>query len=101
MAGLLTEAWKFVERRASTRKRVSIPGLIDRGLLGPISCTVTDYSMGGAQLRFERRETVASLPARFTLRISRASGTAVACEVRWRQLLSVGVEYIKNTKRDR
>jgi hypothetical protein len=99
MSGLLVQALKFVERRRIDRKQACIPCCIDRGLLPPTSCVITNYSVQGAQLCFERHETVASLPARFILRISRAGATGVTCEVRWRQLLTVGVEFAR-TKKD-
>ena len=75
MAGPVAQAKEFVERRRISRKRVSIPCWIERGLLPPIPCAATDYSVEGAQLRFERHETVASLPSHFTLKVPRAPGT--------------------------
>jgi hypothetical protein len=98
---MLAQAAAFLERRRRSRKPVRIPCWIDRGLLPPIDATVTDYSVAGARLLFEDDKVVAGLPARLTLRLSRAPGTGVTCEVRWRQLLTVGVVFISTLEAER
>lgn len=77
-------------RRVSRRRPGPKPGRIEHPAGPSLPCTISDYSHTGARLEITHAER---LPDRFVL-IFEDSIARMRCEVRWRQIDSLGVEFI-------
>ncbi|UJW77815.1 PilZ domain-containing protein [Rhizobium sp. SL42] len=55
-------------------------------------CTIRNFSFGGAKLVME---TTMGLPGSFALSLE--DGSERFCEVRWRKLTELGVEFVEKT----
>lgn len=102
IGGMRTETWHTSsgpalldrsQRRRSPRRPVNIAALImdKRDGLPLRDCTIVDISQGGAKLRVAG---AATLPEFFTLVLSHAARTHRRCQVRWRSVVDVGVQFI-------
>lgn len=78
------------ERRRFSRTSVDMPGQIIIPEQTPISCTVLDYSDGGAFLELETRPW---LPPLFELVIDRL-GARHVCEIKHTNMYGVGVSFV-------
>ena len=90
--GRFSQNQASLERRRDRRHEVAFPAWIDRGgLLPPVACQVKDLSISGA--RIELADNV-SLPARFTLWLTREAESGCQCQMQWRQAQAVGVRFL-------
>src|SRR6476659_5974885 len=93
--GRFSQQQALVERRRDRRYEAAFAAWLDRGrLLPPVACHVKDFSSSGARL--ELAENV-SLPARFTLWLTRLAESGCQCEVQWREAQMVGVRFLNGS----
>ena len=93
--GRFTQHQALMERRRERRHEGAFPAWIERGgLLPPLACHVKDFSSSGA--RIELAEDV-SLPARFTLWLSRVAQSGCQCETQWRGGRMAGVRFLNGS----
>ena len=77
------------ERRRFGRRRCRVHGWVHLNLRTRIPCVMTDYSVGGARLRFMQSMV---LPNRFYICFDGFLG-AIRCEVRHAVVSEVGIEF--------
>jgi hypothetical protein len=83
---------RWLERRLSPRKRVTVTGWIVTDGRGPPSvCVLWDVSRTGARLSLMEPE---KLPEKFLLLFSRNGFPGIGCRVVWRSGMQVGIEYL-------
>src|SRR3954470_13939959 len=86
------------EKRKNLRRSISYPAFIDLGDGSPVrECTLCDASQEGALLNVADPKSVPDL---FTLALSSDGAATRKCRVAWRRSGQVGVEFLKETKKD-
>ena len=86
------------EKRPNLRRPVTYPAYIDTGDGSPArECTLCDASQLGALLNVAEPRSV---PNEFTLALSVDGAARRKCRVVWRTEQQVGVEFLKDDKKD-
>jgi hypothetical protein len=86
------------EKRKNLRRSIAYPAFIDLGDGSPtIECTFCDASQEGALLAVADPESV---PNEFILALSADGAARRRCRVAWRTKDQVGVEFLKDLKRN-
>ena len=86
------------EKRKNIRRSITYPAFIEPGGGAPaLECTLCDASQQGAQLAVADPVTV---PNEFILALSSDGAARRRCRVIWRTENSVGVEFLKDVKKD-
>ena len=86
------------EKRKNLRRSIAYPAFIDRGNGSPtIECTLCDASQEGALLAVANPDNV---PNEFILALSSDGAARRRCRVAWRTQDQVGVEFLKDFKKN-
>ena len=86
------------EKRKNLRRSISYPAFIDLGDGSPtIECTLCDASQEGALLAVAEPDGV---PNEFILALSSDGAARRRCRVAWRTEEQVGVEFLKDLKKN-
>jgi hypothetical protein len=86
------------EKRKNFRRSISYPAFIDLGDGSPaIECTLCDASQEGALLAVAEP---AGVPDEFILALSSDGAARRRCQVAWRTDNQVGVEFLKDLKKN-
>jgi hypothetical protein len=86
------------EKRKNLRRSIAYPAFIDRGDGSPaIECTLCDASQEGALLAVAEPSGV---PDEFILALSSDGAARRRCRVAWRTEDQVGVEFLKDLKKN-
>src|SRR6185295_12137004 len=97
---LMSSAEKLssAEKRKNFRRSIAYPAFIDRGDGSPaIECTLCDASQEGALLAVAEPSGV---PDEFILALSSDGAARRRCRVAWRTEDQVGVEFLKDLKKN-
>ena len=86
------------EKRKNFRRSITYPAFIDLGDGSPaIECTLCDASQEGALLAVVEPDSV---PDEFILTLSSDGAVRRRCRVAWRTENQIGVEFLKDLKRN-
>ena len=86
------------EKRKNLRRSITYPAFIDLGDGSPaIECTLCDASQEGALLAVAEPDSV---PNEFILALSSDGAARRRCQVAWRTEDQVGVEFLKDLKKN-
>ena len=92
------EKLSSAEKRKNFRRSISYPAFIDLGDGSPaIECTLCDASQEGALLAVAEPDGV---PDEFILALSSDGAARRRCRVAWRTENQIGVEFLKDLKKD-
>jgi hypothetical protein len=85
------------EKRKNLRRTITYPAFIDLGDGLTIECTLCDASQQGALLAVAEPDSV---PDQFILALSSGGAARRHCRVAWRTKDQVGVEFVKEIKKN-
>jgi hypothetical protein len=86
------------EKRRNLRRTITYPAFIDLGDGSPVlECTLCDASQDGAQLAVADPNRV---PDEFILALSADGAARRRCRVAWRTEAQIGVEFLKEIKKN-
>ncbi len=89
---------QIAEKRKNLRRSITYPAFIDLGDNVPArECTLCDASQEGAQIQVTEPN---SLPNEFILALSSDGAARRRCRVVWRTETQIGVEFLKDVKKD-
>jgi hypothetical protein len=86
------------EKRRNLRRTITYPAFIDFGDGSPVlECTLCDASQDGAQLAVADPKRI---PDEFILALSADGAARRRCRVAWRTEAQIGVEFLKELKKN-